>query len=138
MATREIISGDYKSAILRLMQLGEACPQHIFDNAGIFNAEEIASIETLCSESGKEISVLATSNSTESTNEEICRTYYKRRYQDKDGYMIMLDTVSGTVIAVSEGDLPSGTDDKLEAASTFAASKNYINAVETAVSALKG
>ncbi len=135
-ATQEIVAGDYKSGILRLMKLGEECPGHIFDNGGIFNAEELASLEKLCE--GTEISVLATSNGTGTPNDEICKSYYDRRYQDGNGFMIMLDTTSDTLTAVSGGALPAGFDVKINEANELAAVKNYSSAVSGLVNALKG
>lgn len=133
-ATREIVSGDYKTAILRLMQLGELCPQYVFDNGGIFTDEQINSLEALCSESPSDFTVLATVNSTESTNEEICRTYYHRHYKDHFGFMVMVDTVSNTVFVMKDGkvvvDLGNGV---LESANQLAASGDYYGAVNAII-----
>lgn len=133
-ATQDIVSGDYKSAVLRLMQLGELCPQYVFDNGGIFTDEQINSLEALCSESPSDFTVLATVNSTESTNEEICRTYYHRHYKDHFGFMVMVDTVSSTVLVMKDGkvvvDLGNGV---LESANQLAASGDYYGAVNAII-----
>lgn len=137
-ATREIVSGDYKTAILRLMQLGEMCSQYVFDNAGIFTAEEADVLEQACTEASFDISVLATTNSTGTPNLDICRTYYERRYQDKQGYMIMLDTASATITVFTGSYALSGYDSELESANKLAASGNYTGAVSAMIAALKG
>ena len=74
-ATRDIVSGKYSDAVLLLMQLGEKCPEHVFDNGGIFNSDEIAALEEKLAENKNNITVLATSNSTGKSNEEIGRSY---------------------------------------------------------------
>lgn len=137
-ATQEIISGDYKSAIMRLLKLGESCPQHVFDNGGIFTAEQIASLEEMCMGGASDISVLATSNSTGSTNEEICRSYYYRHYQEEKGVMVMLDTMTGTLCVVSDNALPEGLDAVIAEADTLAAGSDYIGALTAVITALKG
>lgn len=137
-ATQEIIEGDVKSAILRLMKLGEACPQHVFDNGGIFSSESIEALENACTGGANDISVLATSNSTGTPNEEICRTYYDRHYQGKNGIMIMLDTASDTLTVVSDGQLPADIAELTGSADVLAAAKNYTGAVESLINALKG
>lgn len=137
-ATQEIIGGDYKSAVLRLMKLGESCPRHVFDNGGIFTAEQIAALETACTGGSADISVLATSNSTGSANEEICRSYYDRHYQETDGYMIMLDQATNTLTVVSDLALPSGLDTVISDADTLAAALDYTGALNAVIAALKG
>lgn len=137
-ATREIVSGDCKTAVLRMMQLGEMCSQYVFDNAGVFSSEEADVLEKACNEASADISVLATTNSTGTPNLDICRTYYERRYQDKQGYMIMLDTASGTITVVTGSEAISGYDSELESADKLAASGNYTGAVSAMIAALKG
>lgn len=126
-ATQEIVSGDYKSAIMRLMQLGEYCSQYVFDNGGIFTAEEIDALETACEGASGEYSVLATGNSTGSPNEEICRSYYQRHYKDTTGTMIMVDTESSSVLVMKDGEVLN--DVSLADANTLAASGDYFGAV---------
>ena len=107
-ATRDIVSGNYKDAILRLMQLGEKCPEHVFDNGGIFNSDEIAALEEKLANNKNNITVLATSNSTDKTNEEIGRSYFDRHYKD-GGFMLLIDdnTKTMTVITKAGTDVPA-------------------------------
>lgn len=135
-ATQDMVKGDFKNAVMRIMQLGEACPQHIFDNGGIFSTDEISLLESACAESN--ISVLATSNSTSSTNEEICRSYYDRRYKNEEGFMIMLDSATNTLIVCSDSALPEGFDAAVQSANELAAAQNYVDAVNSLITALKG
>ena len=100
-STKDLVAGNYSSAILRIMQLGEKCPQYVFDNIGIFSEEEIYSLEKKLTEK-KNIFLLATSNGTDKTNEDICQSYYERRSKDHNGFMVMLDTKSNTVTIVSD------------------------------------
>lgn len=137
-ATQEIIGGDYKSAVMRLLKLGESCPKHVFDNGGIFTSEQIAALETACTGGSADISVLATSNSTESSNEEICRSYYDRHYQENDGYMIMLDKATNTLNVVSDMALPAGLEAAVAEADTLAADLDYTGALNAVITALKG
>lgn len=136
-ATQEIISGDYKSAILRLLKVGEVCPQHIFDNGGIFTTEEIANLEESCTGGINDISILATNNSTGSANEDICRSYYERHYQSADGVMIMLDTATKTLTVVSDSDI-NDYDVTLEQANALAAAGDYTGALNSLITVLKG
>lgn len=133
-ATQEIVSGDYKSAVLRMMQLGEYCPQYVFDNGGVFTAEQIKALESSCAGSQSGFTILATGNSTGSPNEEICRSYYNRHYKDHSGSMIMVDTVSGSVLVMKDGesvsDLGNGV---LESANGLAAAGDYYGAVNAII-----
>ena len=107
-ATRDIVSGKYSDAVLLLMQLGEKCPEHVFDNGGIFNSDEIAALEEKLAENKNNITVLATSNSTGKSNEEIGRSYFDRHYKD-GGFMLLIDdnTKTMTVITKSGSDVPA-------------------------------
>lgn len=125
-ATQEIVAGDYKSAVLRLMKLGEACPRHVFDNGGVFTSEQLQALESACADSN--ISVLATSNQTGNTNEEICQNYFDRRYQEEKGTMIMADTFSKTLTVIS-GDGKKVSAAALEKANTLAAAGDFSGAV---------
>lgn len=115
-ATRDIVGGDHRSAILRLLQLGERCPQHVFDNAGLFSEEEIAALEEALAACSNDVSVLATSNGTASSNEEICRSYYERRCKDGKGWLMMIDSKTKTMTVVSDSAAPAGLDKAVAAA----------------------
>lgn len=132
-ATKDIISGDYKTAAMRLMKLGEKCPQHIFDNAGLLSPEQLQEFEKMLSGADKDISIICTTNSTEKTNEDILKEYYERHCHDGKGYMLLLDTASNKVIAYSKEQLPDKLNSALENASQSAASGSYPAAVKTAI-----
>ncbi len=106
-ATKDIVTDDYRSGILRLLGLGSECPEHIFDNAMIFSDEECAELEDILSGKNTNIAVLATTNSTERTNEEICQDYCDRRFKDTEGIMIMLDKKTMTFTALPEDSVPA-------------------------------
>lgn len=134
-ATREIVSGDYESAVMRLLALGEQCSEYVFDNMGVLTAEGLSALESLCE--GTDIAVLVTSSGTSQTAEEVCRSYYERRFGESIGYMLMLDTSSGIFTCVTEGTLPAGFEEKMESAQTSAAS-DYAQAIGGLIEALKG
>lgn len=101
-ATKHIMDGDYFSAVLRVMELGERCPLYVFDNIGLFSDEQLTALEEKLAAGKKSVYVLATSNGTGKSNEEICRSYFERRSEDGKGCMIMLDTKANAVAVVSD------------------------------------
>lgn len=109
-ATRHIMDGDYRSAVLRVMELGERCPLYVFDNIGLFSDEELTALEEKLAAGKKSVYVLATSNGTSNSNEEICRSYFERRSEDGKGYMIMLDTKANAVAVVSDEKLSADVE----------------------------
>ena len=136
-ATQDIVVGDYYSAILRVLQLGERCPLHVFDNIGLFSNDELTSLETKLLDNDKSIFVLATSNGTGKTNEEICRNYYDRCSNKNDGYMIMIDTKSNSLTIVSDNDLPSEIDKAKTSAEKMLRSGEVSAAVNEIIVALE-
>lgn len=136
-ATKEIVAGDYKSAILRMLKLGENCPQHIFDNANIFSIEQINTLESLFSSYKNEVSLLATNNPSETPNEEILRSYYDRRYKDGKGYMLMLDIYSNSLLAFSDEPLPDSFESALKKANESVKKGDYQVAVQSVADVIK-
>ena len=136
-ATKEIVSGDYKTAIMRLLQLGEKCPVHFFDNSGVFPVDQAAAIENSLKEKSAGVSVLVTSNTTDTPNAEILKTYYERRYKDEKGFMIMLDTDSSTVLVYPESGLPGGYESTLKKACDNAEKGDLAAAVISAAEPFK-
>ena len=129
-ATREIVSGDYKTAVLRMLELAKNCPEHVFDNVGALSAEQSQETEKLLADCNGDISLLVTTNSTDKSNEEVCRSYYERRYSDGNGYMIMLDADKKTFTIVSDQTLPSGLDKAKTAAEKLAQTGKFTEAVK--------
>ncbi|MBQ9956369.1 MAG: TPM domain-containing protein [Ruminococcus sp.] len=123
-ATAEIINGDYKSAILRLLGLGEAS-QFVLDEAGVFLDDHFTDLETLCSQSQLNCSVVATGSSGAITTEQLCRSYYDRKYKDGSGVMIMLDTSIPSLTVVSDGLLPDNLNDIIAEAETAFETDGY-------------
>lgn len=108
--TKHVMDGDYFSAVLRVMELGERCPLYVFDNIGLFSDEELTALEEKLAANKKSVYVLATSNGTGKSNEEICRSYFERRSEDGKGYMIMLDTKANAVAVVSDEKLSADVE----------------------------
>ncbi len=137
LATREIVNGNYQSAALSILMLGEACPSYVFDNAGIFTPEQLSELEAFCKDSEMNVSILATSNGTGSSNEEICKSYHDRRYSSEKGFMIMVDTASSTLAVVPSDELPPAAMAILTDANKPAAEKDYISVIKTVINAMK-
>ena len=137
-ATQEMVTDDWQSAILRLMQLGEGCPSHIFDNASVFSTDEITEIENTLKGYKNNVSVLATTNTTERSDEDVLNAYYERHCKDGTGYMLMLNTATNTIIVKSGSELPSDMESALKTANDTASKGTYKAAVLAAAEKLKG
>lgn len=137
-STKDIVAGDHKTAILRLLQLGEKCPGHVFDNAGVFSSEQIKALESALSGYKNNVSILATNNTTDKKNEEILRSYYERRYSDGRGYMIMLDSKTSEVIAYSNEPMPDKLAEVLKKAGELSKKGDNEAAVRLAAELFKG
>ena len=128
-ATRDIVGGDYKSAVLRMLELAKKCPEHIFDNIDKLSQEQAEQIEKQLADCDADISLLVTTNSTGKTNDEVCRSYYDRRYSDGQGYMVMLDADNNTFTIVSDQSLPSGLERAKAMAEKLAGSGKIAEAI---------
>ena len=137
-ATKEIVSGDVKNALLRMLQLGEKCPEFVFNNAGLLTNEQAGELERILSSGKNEAAILLTSNSTGKTNEEVLKSYYERRFKDGKGYMAMIDSQTKKVIVHSAQQMPSGADAALKKASDYAAKEDYNSAARTIAEAIAG
>lgn len=137
-STKDIVAGDYKTAILRLLQLGEKCPRHVFDNAGIFSSEQAKTLEAALSEYKNDVSILATNNTTDKKNEEILKSYYERRYSDGKGYMIMLDSKTSEIIAYSKETMPDKLAEVLKKSGELSKKGDNEEAVRLAAELFKG
>ena len=132
-ATKEIMGNSYRNAVMRLLQLGEVCPEHMIDNSQVLAYEDIQPIEKRLSSLKKEVTVLSTRNGSSISNEEILKTYYKRKYKDGKGIMLMLDINTKTIIAYSDEKLPDKLKTEIRSANELAARDDYIAAVNKAI-----
>lgn len=130
-ATREIVGGDYESAVLRIMKLGESCPEHICDYASVFSNEEISGIEEAVRSGGKDISLVTVNNS--GNDGELIKELYKRRYINGGGCLIMLDTNANKLTAYSDSAVPSEIAASVAEANKLAEKGEYVAAAKTAV-----
>lgn len=135
-ATKEIFGGSYRKGIMRLLQLGELCPSHIINNAQVFDAESIRGFEKKLSDCKEDITLIATKNMSDASNESILKAYYERKYTDK-GIMVLLDINSKSVTAYSAKKLPSGFEAALKKANELTAKGENTAAVESLTEALK-
>ena len=137
-STKEIMSGDYRKGIMRLLQLGEHCPAHIADNIQLFDYEQSKSLEKALASCKEDITLLASKNNSSTSNEDIIKTYYKRKYIDREGIMLMIDTKSKKIIAYSDPKIPKALDTALKAANELTAKEDYCGAVNKIVEAMDG
>ena len=128
--TKELIGGDYRRGIMRLLQLGELCPEHFIDNAQIFGYEDIRRFENALSDVKEDVTILATRNGTKTPNEDILKAYYKRKYKDGNGIMLMLDTESRSVIAYSAEPLPSKIEKVMKDVNGMSSKDDYTGAID--------
>ncbi len=136
-STKDIINGDYRSAVLRIMQLGERCPLYVFDNIGKLSQDELKDIESTIKKSNKQLSLLITTNGTDSTNEEICKSYCERRYKGDSGYMMMIDTKTNTVTVTASDASAAGFDKAVAAAEKSVKAGDIKAAVENVLKDIK-
>ena len=134
--TKEIIGGDYRRGIMRLLQLGELCPAHFIDNAQIFGYEDICRFEKALSDVKEDITILATRNGSKTPNEDILKAYYSRKYKDGKGIMLMLDTESRSVIAYSAEKLPSKLEKVMKDVNGLSSKDDHTGAIDKVIEAL--
>lgn len=137
-STKETVNGDLWKGIMRLLQLGEICPLHIIDNAQVFDSDKIAVLEQSLASCKKDVTLLASRNGSAQSNEDILKNYYKRKYSDSDGIMLMIDTNKKTIIAYSEGEMPKELESALKDADSLASKEDYYGAAGKAIEALGG
>lgn len=102
LATRDIVAGDYSSAAVRMLRLGESCTSHIFDQAGLFSAEQIAELEKAAAHYSSEMSICTVQNIEASDSaESLC----KKRYPEKNGIMMLVGS-DGKTTVWSESAIP--------------------------------
>ena len=136
LATQDMMSGGYIKAVRRLMTLAEQCPQHVFDNINCLSTDDARRLDSELAACKEEVSLLITSNGTETSNSDICRQYCKRKYPEDNGYMIMIDTVSKSVIIESGKDIPADVKKALDSAKASAEKENYVEAAEAVITVL--
>lgn len=135
--TKDIFNGDYRSAIMRLLQLGELCSMHIVDNAQVFDAGQTSKIEKTLASLKEDVTLIASHNGSDTTNEQILQQYYDRKYKDKNGIMFMLDTISSKIIVKSEEKLSSDIEKALKDANNLSSKGDNYGAVNKILEALK-
>lgn len=132
-ATKMIVEyNSYGSAIIELIKLAETLPKCVCDNSGVFTPEDINSLEELCGD--KNISLLATKNSSEKSDEEICGDYFKRRFADSDtsgNTLIFLNTATDKFTVVT--DLTKDYENQIQSCNKLAAAKNYTEACKSMI-----
>ncbi len=135
--TKEVFKGDYRSAILRLLQLGELCPTHVIDNAQVFDSNQLNKIEKTLSSCKEDVTIIASHNGSETSNEQILQQYYDRKYNNDKGIMFMLDTISGKVIVHSSEKISSDIEKALKDANALSSKGDNYGAVNKILEALK-
>lgn len=135
--TKEIVSGEYAKAAMRMLKLAEGCPQYVFDNAGLLEITKAQELEEAFASSDKSAALLITSNQTETKNEDLIKEYYSRRFSSEGGILIMIDTHSGTALAYSgDNEVPSEISEAVKKAADLSAAGDHMAAVNTIAEAL--
>lgn len=137
-ATKDIMDGNYRKGIMRLLQLGELCSDHIVDNVQLFDSQQEKSLDKALASCNEEMTVLASKNNSTVSNEDILKTYFKRKYIDKDGIMLMIDTKKKEIVAYSEEKTQKKLATALKEANELAAKDDYYGAVNKIVEAMDG
>jgi len=131
-ATKSIVNGDYKSGILELLSLAEACPKYVFDNGTVFTYEQIVDIESsLAMYSGA--FVLTTNNVTDKSNSDLAKEFFERYSADGKKYrMLFIDKKLNEIIVMGE----SG-ENVSEKMNQLVKSKDYYGVVKEYLETLK-
>ena len=135
--TKEVFKGDYRSGIMRLLQLGELCPTHVVDNAQVFDTDQLSKIEKSLNSCKEDVTLIASHNGSDTPNEQIIKQYYERKYKNDKGIMFMLDTISGKIIAHSSESIPSDIEKALKDANTLSSKGDNYGAVNKIIEVLK-
>ena len=137
-ATKELVVGNYKEAILIMLKLGEKCPMNVVDNTDMFSEEMAEEFSNSLDECANSVTLVATNNISEVSNEELARNYYDRRYANEAGYLVLMDKKSRSVTAVTQGELPAEIAEFVSAANQTAANNDFIGAANRIVSGFGG
>ena len=113
------------------MNLGERCPENIFDYASVFTNEEISVLEDTIKSGGKEISFVTVNNAD--NDSELIKSLYKRRYINGGGCIIMLDINTEMLTAYSDSNVPSDIAKSVSEANKSAEKGDYAAAAKIAV-----
>lgn len=136
-ATAEIVNGDYKSAILRLLGLGEAS-QFVLDEAGVLSYDEINSLAQSCAELDFPVSLITVNNHSALSNADLCRDYFQRRFSDESGIIILLDVNSKSIEFQADSSHSVALQNSVANALSLASTGDYSGALSTIVNSLKG
>lgn len=137
-ATKEFIGGNYRRGVMRLLQLAELCPENIIDNAEVFESEQLTKLQKGLSTCDKSVMLIASHNNSETSNEDILKSYYARRYYNENGIMLMLETNSKKIIAFSDDEFTEKFKTALDKANELAAKEDYFGAVNEVIESLGG
>lgn len=132
-ATENIVGGDYISAIQSIMNLGEKCPSHVFDNASVFSADDIKAIETaLSANTQTNIAIVAEDSIPAGKDQKkYAEELFKRHFADGKGVLFLIDTTKKTIIYHSDSALSPELDAALKKAASLAAKGDIAGASKT-------
>ena len=85
-----------------------------------------------------DITLLASRNGSSISNEDVLKSYYKRKYKNGEGIMLMADTNTKTMIAYSEEKTSAKFNQALIEANKLTAKNDYFGAVNKIVESLDG
>lgn len=127
-ATKSIVNGDYKSAILGLLSLAELCPEYIFDNGSLFIPSQASELEKTAEDNNITGFIITTNNITEKSNTQLAADFYNRYYKNDDnkGTMLFIDKNLSEVIIMGS----NFPDENLNDIGELVKLKDYYGAVE--------
>ena len=137
-ATKEIVGGSYRRGIMRLLQLGELCTDRVVDNTQVFSYDVMTSLDRALASCKYDVTLLASRNGSSTSNEDVLKNYYRRKYKNGGGIMLMADTNTKTIIAYSDERIPAKLNQALIEANKLTAKNDYFGAVNKVIEALDG
>ena len=132
-ATEMFVKGEYKNGIMHMLSLADMCPSHIFDEIGVYSAEELQFIENRLSGSSKDISVILTANISDISDYDLCKIWHDRRYPEGNGYMILLNSALQQSAVYSDTEITGNLAAGFETASAYLYQQEYYLAMDAII-----
>ena len=137
-ATKYLVVGNYKDAILTMLKLGEKCPVNIVDSCNAFDDDTALEFNASLENCANSVTLVAENNTSELPAAELAGRYYSRKYADEAGYLILLDKKTRSVTAVTQGELPAEIAEFVNAANQTASNDDFIGAANRLISGFGG
>ena len=132
-ATQLFVKGEFKNGILEMLSLSDMCPSHIFDELGVYSVEELQFIENRLAGSNKDISVILTQNTSNTSDYDLCKIWHDRRYPEGNGYMILLNSALQQSAVYSDAEITGNLSAAFETATSYLYAKEYYLAMDAII-----